>query len=86
MCVRKPPREGKISLRRIEPSGAYAGLGTFRTFKEEIIPVLTSSSRKCERNSFQLVLQSYHYPDNKSRQRQEKKIIGQAFMYIDAKF
>ena len=40
MCVRTLPKERKESLKKVEPGGAQAGLGTFQRLKEEMTRIL----------------------------------------------
>ena len=60
----------------------------YRTFKEELMPVLKLFQKNCRgRNTSKLILRGHHHPDTKSRQIQHKKenywLIS--LMNIDAK-
>ena len=53
----------------------------YQTFREELMPIpLKTLSKNCRgRNTYKLILQGYHPPDTKTRQRQhtKMKITGQ---------
>ena len=47
----------------------------YQTFREELMPIpLKTLSKNCRgRNTYKLILQGYHHPDTKTRQKQHKK-------------
>ena len=45
----------------------------YQTFREELMPVLNSFKYCRGRNTSKLILQGYHHPDTKTRQRQHKE-------------
>lgn len=46
MRVRTLPKERKESLKKIEPGGTHARLGTFQRLKEEMTPILYKPLQK----------------------------------------